>query len=173
VHHLNKSAGGAALYRVGGSIGVTAAARSALLVGTDPSDPDLRVLAVLKSNLAAFPQSLAFRLVDDPVHATVRVQWETLSDLTASDLLNPNSGGRADGARGEARDFLADVLQEGPVPTEEVKRQASDRGISDTTLQRAKRELGVTSERVGYGRDGEWRWLLPRDMSDQPRSGKA
>src|SRR4051812_39128797 len=38
--HLNKSPGGNALYRVGGSIGLVGAARSLLAFGRDPDDPD-------------------------------------------------------------------------------------------------------------------------------------
>ena len=40
VAHLNKAAGTEALYRVGGSIGLGGAARSALLFARNPNDPD-------------------------------------------------------------------------------------------------------------------------------------
>src|SRR5262249_22936941 len=55
VRHLNKggASGGNPLYRGGGSIGIIGAARSGLLVARDPDDPERRVFAVTKSNLAA------------------------------------------------------------------------------------------------------------------------
>jgi len=40
VAHLNKAMGANPLYRVGGSIGLTGAARSVMLFGRDPHDPE-------------------------------------------------------------------------------------------------------------------------------------
>src|SRR5262249_19077317 len=51
VRHLVKRGGGQAIYRGGGSIGIIAATRSALLVGRSPDDPDRRVIAQTKNNL--------------------------------------------------------------------------------------------------------------------------
>ena len=56
VRHLNKMSGPAALYRGGGSIGIIGAARMGLLVGRDPDNPEQRVLAFTKSNLARAPE---------------------------------------------------------------------------------------------------------------------
>src|SRR5262249_8682079 len=63
IRHLNKGgSAGSPLYRGGGSIGIIGAARSALLVGEDPDDPDVRILARSKGNLSAPVPSLAYRL---------------------------------------------------------------------------------------------------------------
>ena len=164
--HLNKSSGGTPLYRIGGSIGVAAAARTALLVGTDPEDEDRRILAVLKSNLAAFEQSLAFQLVDDPEYGAVRVKWEGFSDLTSADLLKPLRNDRNHGALDIAEAFLKGELTDGPVPANEIKSDAANLGISESTLQRAKRSLGVESERTGFGKSGVWVWHLPEQQVD-------
>jgi RecA-family ATPase len=45
LRHLNKTVGGSALYRGGGSIGISGAARGVLLAGRDPEDDKRRVLA--------------------------------------------------------------------------------------------------------------------------------
>ena len=66
VRHLTKRGGKHALYRGGGSIGIVAATRSALLVGRPPDDPDLRVLAHVKSNLGPLAPSLSFEPVATP-----------------------------------------------------------------------------------------------------------
>jgi hypothetical protein len=55
VAHLNKGIGGNPLYRVGGSIGLTGAARSVMLFAKDPDDPEgergrRRILAQAGSN---------------------------------------------------------------------------------------------------------------------------
>src|SRR5262249_61214174 len=62
LRHLSKSGGTNALYRGGGSIGIIGAARVGLLAAIDPEDDGRRVLAVTKSNLAAIPSALAYRL---------------------------------------------------------------------------------------------------------------
>jgi hypothetical protein len=64
VAHLNKGQGTDPLQRLGGSIGIPAAARSVLLLGRDPDEPDgnRRVLAHAKSNLGPLSPSLAFAL---------------------------------------------------------------------------------------------------------------
>lgn len=46
VRHLNKSGGPQAIYRGGGSIGIIGAARSGLLVASDPDDDTRRIVAV-------------------------------------------------------------------------------------------------------------------------------
>ncbi|HLX89555.1 MAG TPA: AAA family ATPase, partial [Acidimicrobiales bacterium] len=62
VRHLNKTRGGSAIYRGGGSIGITGAARSVLLVAKDLSEPERHVIASVKSNLGPPPEALAFHL---------------------------------------------------------------------------------------------------------------
>jgi hypothetical protein len=86
VRHLNKTEGGNPLYRGGGSIGITGAARSALLVARDPEDDDRRVLATLKSNLSAPAPSLAFTL-SEAANGAVRVEWKGSTPLDARTLL--------------------------------------------------------------------------------------
>ena len=165
--HLNKQRGGTPLYRVGGSIGLTAAARAVLLVGLDPEDEDQRVLAMLKSNLAAKPKSLSFHLVEEPEFGVARIEWDGFSDLTATDLLNPSRQERDRPASDKAEEFLENCLAEGPVPAEDVKAEAAELGITETTLQRVKSSLGVESHRVGFGKGSYLMWSLPPDETDE------
>lgn len=85
VRHLNKLNGGAALYRGGGSIGITGAARASLIVGRDPQDPKRHVLAMNKINVGPLPRSLAYRI--DPEKGVSRIGWEGECDLTRDDIL--------------------------------------------------------------------------------------
>jgi hypothetical protein len=158
IHHLNKSPGGVPLNRVGGSIGVIAAVRAALLVARDPEDEEQRVLAVMKSNLANKPRSLIFRLVDVPTYGAARVKWEGFSDLTPADLLAPPRKERDHEAADAAEAFLECTLAHGAVSVDEIKKQAEQELISETTLQRAKRTLGIVSKRKGFGKHGQWTW---------------
>jgi hypothetical protein len=51
VPHLNKRAGGPALYRGGGGVGIIGLARSGLVVADSPDDPTQRILASVRNNL--------------------------------------------------------------------------------------------------------------------------
>ena len=162
VRHLNKSAGRQALYRGGGSIGIIGAARIGLVLGRSPDDPDELVLACAKNNLARGPASLAFRLESAPGDADIaRVQWQGTTQHGAADILGGGAG-RAAPALEEAKAFIEDQLANGPMRATAIKERAKEQDISDSTLQRAKKTLGVESERLIEGQL-DWFWRLPGD----------
>ena len=162
VRHLTKQTGGQAITAGGGSIGIIGAARSALLVAQDPDDPERRVLAVSKSNLAKIPESLSFRLED--TNGWARVRWEGASVHTADRLVTVHSDPEEKSAVDEAREQLADWLRDGPVLQKEVQRLAREAGVSDKTLRRAKQASGVESVK-GTGRGAGWMWQLPAGVN--------
>src|SRR5262249_55057001 len=87
VRHLNKNDGGQrALYRGTGSIQVVAAARPALLVGRDPHDPQRRLLACTKTNLALPPPTLSFRIRNNE-HGLPVLDWTGPVDIPADEFL--------------------------------------------------------------------------------------
>jgi hypothetical protein len=57
----------------------------------------------------------------------------------------------------EALTWLATELMKGPRPANELYEAADRAGISERTLERAKSDLGVVSQRAGRG----WMWNLP------------
>lgn len=161
--HLNKGVGGNALYRGGGSIGIVGAARSGLLIAKHPEDEARRVLASIKSNLAAPAPSLVFGLSSTESGA-VRVDWKGESNLNAEALLSAPTDPEERSVLQEAKDLLREVLSEGPVPASEVKQEARSADISERTLKSAKRELGVLTDREGESGKrggGKWVWRLP------------
>jgi hypothetical protein len=160
VRHLNKMPGGNALYRGGGSIGIIGAARSGLLVAKDPDNPDHRVLASTKCNLARLPSSLAYDL-STADNGALRVGWIGPSGHTAESLLAAPRDDEDRDAVQEAVDVLRAVLEAGPVASDEVKKDARRAGISDRTLQRAKSALGIKARKVGFTGKGIWQWSLP------------
>ncbi len=157
VRHLNKTAGGNTLYRGGGSIGIIGAARSGLVVAQDPEDPERRILAANKHNLSRAAQSLVFGLETAP-NGAARVVWGGTSGLSAGDILKEPTDPEQRSALTEAKDFLLKELADGPVAAERVKKDARGADVSGRTLKRAKRALGVGSEKDG---DGPWSWVLP------------
>ncbi len=170
VRHFNKAAGGSAIYRGGGSIGIIGAARSAMLVAKDPDDPDgaRRVLASAKCNLSEPPQSLAYHL-EGAANGAVRVVWEGDSAHTASQLLAIPPDEEERSALSEAEDVLRTILVNGAMPAKEVQSQARNAGIAERTLWRAKRSLGVVAAKVGFSQG--WCWSLPA-VDDGPKAAK-
>ncbi len=75
------------------------------------------------------------------------------------EILNCSTVSALDGAK----DFLRQVLADGPVPATEVRRLAEEAGITPRTLERAKQQLAIKVARRGIpGRrgGGEWAWRL-------------
>lgn len=164
VSHLNKGAGGRAMYRAMGSLAFIAAARAGWLVVEDESDPAKRLMLPTKMNLAAKPTGMAFALHDGGAPGGVpSVAWSAEPvDLSADDALEAIAGHGDDerkGALTEAVDFLRHELGNGAKPSSDVKRAAKAAGIAPRTLDRARAELGVIAAPDGFG--GPWTWALP------------
>ena len=163
VRHINKSGGSNPLYRGGGSIGIVGAARSGLLAAPDPDDDGRRILAVTKSNLAAMPEALAYRLVEEERYGVARVVWDGATAHKAADLLRTPA--RDDGweapAREEGEAFLRELLANGPVPARQVKAEARQASIAERTLDRARQAIGARTRRDGFGPGSRYVWELP------------
>jgi phage N-6-adenine-methyltransferase len=160
VRHLTKRGGRHALYRGGGSIGIGAATRSALMVGRPPDDPDLRVLRQTKSNLGPLAPSLLFEPVATP-EGVVRVEWRGECDSTPDDLLVPAKPG--EGRLAEAIDSLKTKLSGGPAEQQVVKDKAIRAELAYRTVERARERLGVRSDRQGWGPGSKCYWRMPTE----------
>jgi hypothetical protein len=158
IRHLNKAAGGNPLYRGGGSIGIIGAARSGLLVGRDPDNPDRRILASTKANLARTPASLTYALEIGPTGG-LRVGWIGESSHTAEVLLAARPDEEDRGALQEAVEVLQAILANGARLVNDVKREAKAAGVSERSLFRAKAVMGVKSSKQTFS--GKWEWVLP------------
>jgi AAA domain-containing protein len=177
VRHLNKTHGGPAMYRGGGSIGMIGAARAGLLVAPDPDDADTldsprRVLAVVKANLAERPASLRFT-VEGGANGASRIVWTGTSPHRADRLVAAPEDADERGALRDCKEVLAEFLASGvPRTSREWDREYREAGFSEATARRAKRELGVRSERVG-GIGGKGGWVLRRSFppADEHLSG--
>ena len=104
IGHMNKNSGGKANYRNLGSIDISAAARSVLLVAKQNKSSDIKVLAQLKNNLAPLGTSLSFRFKDG------KVEWLSECELTVDELL---SGAGIANKLSIAEDFLSAKLEDG------------------------------------------------------------
>jgi hypothetical protein len=170
LRHLSKRGGPKAIYRGSGHVSIIGAARSGLVVGTDPNDPAVRVLAHAKSNLAPRQRSLTYRLERADEFGCCRVAWGGPSELTADDVCDaPSRREREERAESgskfrQACAFLRTVLKDGPQPCRDVKAAAAEACLSERTLERAAAALGLTliaPSGEGSTRRKDYLWELP------------
>jgi hypothetical protein len=106
----------------------------------DPGDKETKRLAVVKSNLARFPEPVGVKWSEDMIgfaDAPEVPQMETVA--------------------GKAMDLLTAILEREPLPYHSVENEFQQAGISKRTLERAKIKLGVISTKKHDG----WYWGLP------------
>lgn len=168
VRHYNKAGERNPILRGGGSIGISGAARSVLMVAQHPDDETRRVFALAGGNLAPDPPALAYRIVNDELHATARIVWEGPTEHRARDLLADRGEHGGEPVRAEAEKVLREILADGPVPARKVKALARDAGVSDRTLDRAREAIGAVTRREGFGPGASYLWELPGAHARQP-----
>lgn len=167
IRHWTKQANPNPLHRGGGSIGISAAARAGVAVAFDHEDqnPDhnwrKRVLAQGKMNIGARVKAREFHLDYVPEHDTCRVAWGGESKHTAKTLaMGPDT--KFPNKAERAREYLQDVLEDGPVLEQEIMAGLEDLDVSEITLRRAKKKLKVESRKLPDG--SAWEWCLPGDQ---------
>jgi hypothetical protein len=146
---------------------LAAAARSVLLLARDPDDPqgsggNRRVLAHVKSNLGQLARSVVFTVEQtsvpgEMVVASARLIETGESPYGPAELLvveEPEPSSKL----AEAEQLLRGELEQGRQPVTDLRTAAEQLGISTTTLDRAKKKLGVTSVKLDLNR---WAWQLP------------
>ena len=163
VSHLNKGAGRSAVYRVTGSLGFVAAARTVWSVSRDEHDHERRLMLPIKNNLARDTDGLAYSLYAAEGAVTPCVAWEDETvAMIADDALNAGDDERSKTAVEQAVEWLRDLLTAGPIKPAEVIAQACEAGYSESTVQRAKRRAGVESiaQRDEDNKMTGWAWRL-------------
>ena len=151
IGHMNKKADLKSLYRSIGSIDLTAAARSVLLVGRDPSEPARRVIAQVKNSLAPEGENVAFTINDGIFH------FEGVCDVPTERLLSQRE--RRVTPRDKAAECLTRWLTEhGEISVREIYDMACGEDITKAALLRAKASLGIHAHR----QNNQWYWSLPK-----------
>jgi hypothetical protein len=143
VAHARKTGSGKALHTLMGSVDFSAAVRSVLHVTLDPDDDDVSILSHGKSNLARRGASLRFRVDDQGAF-----QWLGEDDRTADELTGAPRIPVQRRERERAEDLLTDLLASGPQLQTVIQEHAKANGISERTLERAKKSLGITSRQL-------------------------
>jgi hypothetical protein len=154
IRHLNKMNGASAIYRGGGSIGITGAARSALLVGKHPTDAQTFVLAGVKVNLAKHPRSLTYYL--DQQGDVARIGWGQEVDLAADDIIAHPSGRIRQKTAVQAAEFVREFLAGGERESADLDSAMREAGFSARSIKEGRKLTKVTVRRTGYGPGQKW-----------------
>jgi putative DNA primase/helicase len=160
---LNKSTTRRPIYRGGGSIGIAACARSTLLAGKHPDDPDRAVLTQVKNNLGPRGPALGYRVTSKGPFATIA--WDGATNVTPEDLCRDV---RNDPASQLAEAWLKDLLSNGPVPAAEIEAKALAQDLGYRTIQAVKKKLNIDSRRVIIDGKPVWEWLPPGGAAELP-----
>jgi AAA domain-containing protein/bifunctional DNA primase/polymerase-like protein/primase-like protein len=178
VRHLNKSASSNVRDRISDSHVYNALSRSTLLVALDNEDRESakRYVAASKRNLTKHPLVLEFSIEEKivaprevPIGVSAVVGLKP-SDKAASELLaKPSTGTQLERAKEIIREHLPDQK---PHPVEPIKAALEAAGISESTGERAKRELKVKTTR-GDGKPPVFYWTRQPFMRDEGQSDEG
>jgi len=143
--HIGEVEGEITLDRIRGFSGITQFARLIWAVEKPDKFSEMRRVRVIKSNLASKPEPVGFEITKDGLLAFTKDAPERIE--AGPQLV-------------EAEKFIRTYL--GPpnfrCQAAAILTGAQSAGISERTLMRAKKALGVGSEKNARG---EWDWVLP------------
>lgn len=146
--HLNKNTSNRGVSRHIGSMDITAATRSGLLVGTPKENKEVRAVAHVKSSLAPNGDNFTFILSkEDGFH------WGEKTKLTEDEIVDDISH---TSGKERAKEFLLDFLSDGPVLSEECYKKSEAAAITRRTLETAKSEINAKSKKEGTN----WFWSI-------------
>ena len=148
IGHMNKMQGGKSLYRGLGSIDLTAAARSILLVTRDPANPANRVIVQIKNSLAPEGEPVAFRFGEDAELTYLGAYEFKVEEALNAERQRPTQRDRAEAL------LLEWLDKANPLYIRDMYPIADSEGISKQALQRAKQNLRLVSEKTEKG----WIW---------------
>jgi putative DNA primase/helicase len=167
-HFNKKDEVKSALLRVSDSIAYVAAARHVYVVLEDPDDKDAKLFVKAKNNLARDTKALRYGMGAKTVGHDERlgvdinapfIVWHPHHvDITANDAMQAAEGRTA---KREAKEFLLERLEAGPMNSDDIVEEAKQQGIAKRTLDRAKKDLGIESRKQHGRTDGTWFWELP------------
>ncbi len=130
-----------------------------------------RVLLRAKSNIGQDSGGFAYELTQAEIreHPGVTasfVQWREPIDGTARDILREADEVSDDGDHAslpDAKQFLKDLLSDGPKSAKDVRKVADGAGYSWATIRRAQQKLGIKAQKEGghFGGYQRWVWALP------------
>jgi hypothetical protein len=168
ITHFSKGTSGKEpIERITGSLAFGAVARIVLVASKSKSDDseDVRIFLRAKSNIGAdnggFEYSLEQAVTEGGIE-TSRVLWGDAIEGSARELLVDAEDDSDGGSMAECMQFLNSILSNGEMPATEVKKDCIGAGHSNSTMNRAKKKLGIEAKKIGIGRGSSWVWEMPK-----------
>jgi hypothetical protein len=160
-----------AMLRIADSLAYVAAARHVYVVVDDAEDKNARLFMKAKNNLAPDKHGLRYtvglrRVGHDPDLAeeiwAPHVIWHNgYVEITATEAMQAEAD-QKDSPRKDAKDILLNRLSAGPAYSADLIDEAKAHGISEKTLRRAGKDLGVIIKREDASDNkSPWQWRLP------------
>lgn len=171
IMHNSKMGQNQALYRALGSIDIPAIARSMLILGKNPDNPDMKVVCHEKSSLAVHGKSILFQIAPE----MGGIVFNGFSDLKADDILNVKKGSRDKPSicKNEVIDRLNDLIGvDGYAKLDDIQALQEDLGCSKGTLYNAKQNLGLDSVSIGFSKNKVTYWIAPEIDKQQFKEQK-
>jgi len=172
ITHFSKGTSGKEpIERITGSLAFGAVARIVLVASKSKSDDseDVRIFLRAKSNIGAdnggFEYSLEQAVTEGGIE-TSRVLWGDAIEGSARELLVDAEDDSDGGSMAECMQFLNSILSNGEMPATEVKKDCIGAGHSISTMNRAKKKLGIEAKKIGIGRGSSWVWEMPKVFND-------
>lgn len=156
-----------------GSTAWTAVARVVWLLGLDPDDDHQRrrVVQVAKSNFRMPETGISFTISDNERWECGYVDGLGSSTVTAEALAAASVPPEERTEREEARQVVRSILRDGPIDTAELVKLTRAAGLSDRTVERARRDLGAVAQRRNDPTTGKvvgWTVALPDQTPTTP-----
>ena len=155
ITHLNKGMGLNPDFRVLGSVAFVAVARAVWHVCRD-KDPksNRRLFLPGKNNLAdTTGAGLAFTFDGQAV------EWEPDAIFdNAFSFYHQQTEAKSAPAKFEAKQFLTEMLKDGPRWAKDLEDEAKENGINWRTVVRSKDELDIVSDKSGFQAKPYWRY---------------
>ena len=155
IGHMNKGEKSKGIYRGLGSIDITAAARSVLLIGKRKNDPSTRFMTQIKNNLSSFGKAISFTIND-----IGGVEFLGECDIVEEDLLSTTLPKQSKFEI--AKQVVTALLADGDKKSNEIYDACLDAGVSGPTMQTVKKKLGIKS----VHKPDDWYWTLNPEAED-------
>lgn len=159
VSHFRKEQKGlSALHMVVDSQAYTALPRIVFVVGLDPNDPDHHIMATAKNQFTPRHKwlNLGFELVDTREEISKVIWDEKPIEISPEELVASIKARQGRPPLAEVREFIKEMLKNGPVKVSKIRLAAEGHGFNEKTLYNARDDLGAQTRKI----DGALHWHL-------------
>jgi len=155
IGHMNKNDRAKGIYRGLGSIDITAAARSVLLIGKRKDNENMRFMAQIKNNLSAFGKAVSFS-----INKRGGIDFLGECDISEDELLSISGDKKS--KYQIAKETIMSLLSDGDKKSNEMYDACIKAGISTSMMSYTKKQLGIQSVK----KTDDWYWTMSPDTID-------